>query len=112
MLAVGDDAYPDGTLSNQQSWYDPTWGAFKAKTRPIPGIHEYHTSGASGYFDYVNGVGVNSGPAGTREQGYHSFDLGSWHLITLNNYVSMSSVSATRRDWSDLAAHPAQCTLA
>jgi hypothetical protein len=112
VLTVGDGAYPDGALADYKSWYDPTWGAFKAKTRPAPGNHDYHTSGAPGYFDYFDGAGVASGPAGDRGKGYYSFDLGSWHLIALNNYVPMSAGSA-QETWlkADLAAHPG-CTLA
>jgi len=112
VLTAGDNAYPDGALSDYRSWYDPTWGAFKVKTRPSPGNHDYHTSGAPGYFDYFNGVGAQTGPAGDRGKGYYSFDLGSWHLIALNNYVPMSAGSA-QETWlkADLAAHPG-CTLA
>jgi len=113
VLTAGDNAYPDGTLGDYQTWYEPTWGAFKAKTRPAPGNHDYHTSGAAGYFDYFNGLGVQTGPAGTRGQGYYSFDVGTWHLIALNNYVSMAAGSA-QEQWlrTDLASHTGQCTLA
>ena len=52
VLTTGDNAYPDGTLGDYTRWYQPTWGAFAAKTRPTPGNHDYHSAGASGYFDY------------------------------------------------------------
>jgi hypothetical protein len=112
-LTTGDNAYPDGALSDYQSYYAPTWGRFRAKTRPVPGNHEYHTAGAAGYFDYFNGAGVSDGPAGVRGRGYYSFDVGAWHLIALNNYVSMSAGSA-QEQWlrQDLAANSGQCTLA
>ncbi len=113
VVTMGDNAYDDGTLAEYNAFYDPTWGQFKAKTRPTPGNHEYHTTGASGYFDYFNGVGVNTGPAGTRGQGYYSFDVGAWHLIALNNYVSHSA-SSTQVTWlkNDLAANAGKCTIA
>ena len=38
-----------------------------------------------GYYDYLNGVGVFSGPAGDRDKGYYSFNYGAWHIITLNS---------------------------
>lgn len=113
VLTAGDNAYQDGSLAQYQTYYDPTWGRFKSKTRPAPGNHEYHTSGAAGYFDYFNGVGATTGPAGTRGQGYYSFDVGAWHLIALNNYVSMSAGSA-QEQWlkADLSQNTGRCTLA
>jgi hypothetical protein len=104
VLTTGDNAYPDGTLSDFQAYYEPTWGRFRARTRPSPGNHDYHTEGASGYFAYF----------GARAPGpYYSFDLGSWHLISLNSEIPMDEGSAQYR-WlqSDLAASVARCTLA
>jgi len=103
-LTLGDNAYPDGSLSQFSSYYDPNWGRFKAKTSPTPGNHDYHTSGASGYFEYFGALA----PAE-----YYSYDVGSWHLISLNSEISVSSSSA-QLNWlrNDLAAHPNQCTLA
>jgi len=40
------------------------------------GNHEYNDSDAAGYFDYFNGAGRQSGPAGDRSGGYYSFDVG------------------------------------
>ena len=49
--------------------YEPTWGAAKAITHPVPGNRDYRTPGAAGYFDYFNGPGAASGPAGNRDRG-------------------------------------------
>lgn len=81
VLPLGDLQYPDGTLDQFNQAYDPTWGRHAAKTYPVPGNHEYHVTGAQGYFDYWASKGRPTGGAG---KGYHSFDLGSWHLIALN----------------------------
>ena len=70
VFTTGDNAYPDGSLSEYQTYDEPTWGRHKAKTRPTAGNHEYHTAGASGYYDYFGSV------AGSRGQGYYSYDLG------------------------------------
>jgi hypothetical protein len=112
-LTLGDNAYVSGTLSEYQSEYAPSWGAFKAKTRPAPGNHEYDSTNAQGYYDYFNGVGSADGPAGPTGKGYYSFDAGSWHLIALNPHVSASQGSA-QEQWlkADLASHPNRCTLA
>src|SRR5919201_177261 len=75
-LPLGDEAYPDGTLDQFETYYDPAWGSFNAIASPTPGNHDYHTSGAAGYFAYF----------GARAPGpYYSFDLGSWHLISLDS---------------------------
>jgi hypothetical protein len=107
VYTTGDNAYEDGTATEFANCYDPSWGRHKARTRPSPGNHDYHTSGASGYFNYF---GENAGPAG---RGYYSYNLGEWHIISLNSNVSMSSTSA-QMTWlkADLAANPAKCTLA
>jgi chitodextrinase len=104
VLTLGDNAYPDGTSSDYASYYDPNWGRFKAKTSPAPGNHDYHTSGGSGYFAYFG----SQAPAA-----YYSFDIGSWHLISLNGEIGVSAGSA-QETWlkNDLAAHPSKCTLA
>jgi hypothetical protein len=119
VLALGDVQYEDATLSKFQSSYDLSWGRVKSITHPAVGNHEYATYGAAGYFDYFNGVGVQTGVAGDRlGRGYYSFDIGSWHLISLNSncndvYLGCGPGSPQEK-WlrSDLASHPAACTLA
>ncbi|WMX47614.1 discoidin domain-containing protein [Streptomyces roseicoloratus] len=39
-LTMGDNQYDDARLSDYRNYYDKSWGAFKAKTRPVPGNHE------------------------------------------------------------------------
>jgi chitodextrinase len=103
-LTLGDNAYPDGTSSDYSSYYNPTWGGFRTKTSPAPGNHDYHTAGAAGYFGYFGALA----PAP-----YYSFNLGAWHLISLNSEISMAAGSA-QETWlkNDLAASNAPCTLA
>jgi hypothetical protein len=128
VLTLGDLQYECGDYANFLRFYDPTWGLFRARTHPAIGNHEYlaaPTSGcaaastvpAQGYFDYWNGVGVASGPAGSRDGGYHSFNVGSWHLIALNSNCSKAGgcgATSPQATWlrNDLAAHPTACTLA
>src|SRR5919201_1302650 len=50
VLALGSNDYEEGTLNQYNEYYEPNWGRFKAKTSPTPGNHDYHTSGAAGYF--------------------------------------------------------------
>ena len=107
VFTAGDNAYPDGTTSNYTTYYEPTWGRHKVRTQPCPGNHDYHTSGASGYFSYY---GASAGPAG---RGYYSYDLGDWHIISLNSEIDASAGSA-QEQWlrADLAASSKDCTLA
>ena len=126
VLALGDNQYECGELANFQTYYGPTWGRLKAKTRPVPGNHEYQTTGcsstqpgnAAGYFDYFNGVGQSNGPAGGRGKGYYSFDVGAWHLIALNTECSKAggcSSTSPQGKWlaSDLAGRSKNsCILA
>jgi acid phosphatase type 7 len=116
VLPLGDLQYSDGTLSQFTGSYHPSWGRLKAKTRPAIGNHEYK-SGATGYFDYFNGVGNATGRAGERGKGYYSFDVGAWHLIALNSNCSEvggCGPGSPQEQWltRDLTAHPRACTLA
>jgi hypothetical protein len=132
VLALGDLVYNAGTLSNFESYYDPAWGAIKSITRPVLGNHEYvGDPTASGYFDYFNGIGNQTGPAGDRSLGYYSFDVtlpsgASWHLISLDSQcadptgaeaagkLGTCAPGSPQEQWlrADLAANPAKCTLA
>jgi hypothetical protein len=107
VFTVGDNVYPDGTLTQFNNCYAPTWGRHKSRTKPVPGNHDYHTSGASGYFNYFGAA------AGDPSKGYYSYNLGAWHIIALNSEISQSTGSAQER-WlrADLAANPKTCTLA
>jgi Invasin, domain 3/Bacterial Ig-like domain (group 1)/Calcineurin-like phosphoesterase len=104
---IGDDAYDNGSTSEFNNCYNPTWGRHKYRTKPTPGNHEYNSSGAAPYYAYF---GASAGPSG---RGYYSYDLGAWHILSLNSNVSSSSGSA-QDTWlrADLAAHPHQCILA
>jgi protocatechuate 3,4-dioxygenase beta subunit len=107
VIVIGDNVYPNGTTSEYANCYDPTWGRFKARTKPSAGNHDYNTSGAAGYYGYFGAA------AGDPSKGYYSYDLGAWHVVVLNSNISSKSGSA-QSDWlqADLAAHPNLCTLA
>ena len=86
MLALGDTQYHVGALSDFEAVLRPDAGVASSRSSArSSGNHEYGTSDARGYFDYFNGRGQQNGPAGPRDKGYYSFDLGSWHLIALNS---------------------------
>jgi hypothetical protein len=113
VFTAGDNVYNEGTLWQFRNCYDPTWGRFKARTKPTVGNHEYRTPGAAGYFDYFGAA------AGERGEGYYSYNRGAWHIVALNSqcaYVQGGGCDpgSEMLTWlkGDLAAHPSRCTLA
>jgi hypothetical protein len=122
VMAIGDNAYELGSLSDYLLCYHPTWGRHKARTRPAPGNHEYLTPGAAGYFAYF-------APDGAPPLGYYSYDVGRWHVVVLNSMTQWTACpppktspddgrtcvgDAAQRLWliADLARHRNRCTIA
>ena len=106
VFTLGDHAYEKGTAAEFQECYEPTWGRHKGRTRPTPGNHDYLTDKARPYFKYFGDA------AGPSERGYYSFDLGAWHIISLNSSVPGALPAQTRWLREDLASHPSDCLLA
>ena len=111
VFTAGDNAYPDGTAAQFANCYGPTWGAFRDRTRPSAGNHDYHVAGAAGYFGYFGSR------AGDPARGYYAYDLGTWRVYVLNSncaFVGGCGVGSTQERWlrADLAANPHRCVLA
>jgi len=125
VLPIGDPQYNCGELSAFNAVYDPTWGRVKSITKPVVGDNEYvgstcSTPGAAGYYTYFGDAASPQEP-GCRSacKGYYSYDVGSWHIVALNSECTQVGVggcngTTPQGKWlkADLAAHPAQCTLA
>jgi acid phosphatase type 7 len=110
VVAIGDLAYPDGTKENF-ACYDKTWGRVKARTKPAVGNHEFHSTGATYYFNYFGAA------AGDPHDGFYSYQLGAWHIIVLNSEcveVGGCGAGSRQETWlrKDLSDHPTACTLA
>ncbi len=101
VLTLGDNVYPNGSVEEFARCYAPTWGAFKARTRPSPGNHEGRTAKSAGYFGYF---GVPP---------YYSFDLGAWHLVSIDSEEDIRATSP-QLEWlkKDLDATTKPCILA
>jgi hypothetical protein len=124
---LGDGAYPGGTLDEYNTCYGPAWGQFLDKTLPTPGNHDYgKTAGprAPGYVGYF-GNRLNqldpSGVAADDQKGWYSYDLGAWHIISLNwwcknNLAGVNNCAADSEQlrWlqADLARTQAKCMIA
>jgi Calcineurin-like phosphoesterase len=120
VIAAGDIAYENGTTAQLTSCFDKVWAGLKGRTRPAPGNHDYgiyspaNRNDAKPYFAYF---GANAGPKG---KGFYSFDLGSWHVVSLNSMVVEPKVKAAapsmkaQLQWleADLAATGKPCILA
>jgi acid phosphatase type 7 len=123
VFALGDLAYPNGTLEEFVDCYDTSWGAFRKITRPAVGNHEYHTPHAGPYYAYFSGI------SGEAFQGYYSFEVGPWHAIALNSVCAGvdpdvnpdfpgeaggCDKDSAQAKWlrDDLAKHPGSCTVA
>jgi hypothetical protein len=124
IAVLGDLQYEDSTYDKILRSFHPTWGRLKNLMKPTVGNHEYRVPGAAGYFDYFNGPGVFDGPAGPRDKGYYSYDLGDWHVVVLNSqcshptsdnpYKNDCAIGSPQERWlrADLAANDERCTLA
>lgn len=113
VLVLGDEQYEHGEYAQFLGSYDPTWGAFKTTSAPVPGNHEYETQGAAGYFQYFDSVLEGYGTTATDPtKGYYSFNLGDWHIVGLNSNCSKINCGA-QRTWlqQDLAADTHLCEL-
>lgn len=105
VLGLGDMQYDSGSLSEFSGSYDKSWGGdLKSITKPVPGNHEYRTSGASGYYRYFR----NQQPGAP---GYYAFNVGSWRIYALNSNCSI--IDCAQEDaWleRDMAANPRACS--
>jgi hypothetical protein len=108
VFTAGDNAYPTGAAQEFIECYGVTWGRHRSRTRPAPGNHDYDSPQAAPYFKYF---GANAGPPG---RGYYSYDIGRWHIVSLNSNGNAKSWGAAQETWlrMDLTASSAVCKLA
>jgi hypothetical protein len=107
LLLAGDLAYMQGSLQQFRDCFDPAWGKFRDRWRPVPGNHEYETALAGGYRQYFGDSG------GTGGRTYYAFRTGDWLIIMVDS-------SETVREGSPqyefvrtaLATTRAPCTMA
>jgi hypothetical protein len=107
VFTTGDNVYFGPTMAKYTDCYGPAWGRHLARTRPSPGNHDYEPPGPSTYFAYFGAA------AGDDGLGYYSYDISTWHVISLNSLIAMQPGS-NQYLWLqvDLANHPVRCTAA
>ena len=89
-------------------------GKLKDRTYPVMGNHELSQDRtATPYYDYFNGVGVDSGRAGKRGKAYYSVDAAGWRIY-IANFNAYNQPLDEQEAWmkQDLAANPHLCTMA
>jgi hypothetical protein len=140
---LGDEQYEVGNLTDFEQSFEQAWGGLKLLERPSPGNHEYYAytkkgdneagQNGTGYFAYFNGH-TQSGTPNTQgqagddtaaNQGWYSYNLGNWHIISLNIECNSAAFNndcsttdggllAQETQWlaADLAGNPQACTIA
>jgi chitodextrinase len=101
------DVYEKGTPTEFYNWYGGSntfYGRFDPITNPTIGNHEYENGAAPGYFDYWDNI-----------PHYYSYDVGGWHLISLDStgQYGETAPGTPQYQWlaSDLDANQQPCTL-
>ena len=107
VLLAGDMGYPGKNADDLKRCFEPEFGRFKSRWRPVPGNHEYEAPNAHYYFDYF------SAAAGPDRRGYYAFRAASWLVVMLNSNVPTRRGSP-QYDWLEdhLRTERARCTLA
>ncbi len=107
IFTAGDNVQGVGAGGEYRNCFAPTWGRHVDRIRPSPGNHDYLYPGAVGYYNYF---GERAGPSG---RGYYSYNIGAWHVVSLNSNVAADASSA-QVQWlrNDLGSNPAPCTIA
>lgn len=112
-LPLGNIQYSFEGPPDYAAFYERYFGDLMPVTSPTPGDSDWTPSPGA----YLSTFGEAAGPPG----GYYSFDVGSWHVISLNSQDCLDESgcgTGTRQyEWlrSDLASHPNSlypCTLA
>jgi hypothetical protein len=81
VLVLGNAQYPTGSMRQYQVAYESAWGQQRNVTHPTPGEHDYASGSGKDYLQYF----------GVPE--YYSFDIGSWHWVSLNSEIPHSQDS-------------------
>lgn len=112
VATLGDTVYETGAEEEFRDCYNPSWGQFKSRTRPVVGNHEYLTEDADPYFDYFGSL------AGDRGKGWYAYDQGGWRVYALNSNCGHlddgCGPGSEQYEWlrAQLAQHPRDCILA
>jgi len=110
VLLVGDTCNSTPTpLREHNKLYPTTYGRFLAKIHPAPGNHDKLSEPPFSAYSAFWGDAAHSPNL------YYSFDLGQWHVVSLNSVALKDGGPAAKAqlDWlkADLAAKPGKPTI-
>ena len=110
VLLVGDTCNgPKSPIEEFNRIYQGTYDRFKSIIRPCPGNHDsYCKPPFAGYREFW-------GSAAHAPEQYYAFDLGGWHIVSLDSVTFHDSKAAPAQlAWlkADLAAHPGEPVIA
>jgi hypothetical protein len=113
VILAGDLAYMRGRTEDFANCFEPDFGQFRARWRPVPGNHEYEDRDANGYFTYFGGA------AGPTRDGWYSFHAGAWQVLMLNSEQPahggvIEERTSSQYLWArqELRTNPSRCTMA
>ena len=119
IITTGDNVYETGTAAEFTNCYEPTWGPFKPRTRPVPGNHDWGNGvrTPANLTDYFAYFGANANAGGTS---YYSYDLdANWHVVNLDTECANvpgggCAAGSDQHDWlvADLAANASKNVIA
>jgi hypothetical protein len=89
VLALGDNAYRDGTAGEFETHYKPFWGRFNDRVWACAGNHDYHSKHVRP-FPHYHFFGERAGPD---TKGFYSLNVGTWHLVCLNSEIERNQQS-------------------
>lgn len=109
IFTAGDNVQINGDMVEFTDCFDPTWGKFRDRIHPSPGNHDWYAAQGQAYFDYFGEA------AGVPGLGYYSYDLGAWHMVSLNSNCDTvrCDENSIQAQWlrADLQTNTSRCTL-
>ena len=129
IFTTGDNVYPNGIYQEFVDFYDPSWGQFNSKIRPVPGNHDWGvgvTNSLAGYYQYFGVANTTApppaAPVPTRHlrvsQSFYSYDVDAdWHVVNLDSECALvggCNAGSPQHQWlvADLAANAAKNVIA
>lgn len=109
IFTAGDNTQTMGEPYEYADCFDRTWGRLPAPIHPSPGNHDWFIEKGANYFSYFGEA------AGDFGLGYYSYDVGGWHIVSLNSNCNLEDCgeASAQAQWfrADLQANQAACTL-
>jgi acid phosphatase type 7 len=109
IFTAGDNVQINGDMFEYTDCFGPTWGRFRERLHPSPGNHDWYAAEGKAYFDYFVEL------AGPDRRGYYSYELGEWHIVSLNSNCDTVSCDENSQQarWlkADLQQNPKRCTM-